>query len=148
MAEIRHRVGVAAPAQQVFDAVATLHGLRSWWTTDVRGDPSLGGRLDFHFGDAKPGAVMEVADLASPARVEWRCVASHAEWVDTRVTFELEEGRDETVLLFTHGGWQAPTPFMAHCSTKWAQFLLGLKASFEGGKATPFPDDPKASSWS
>ena len=36
---------------------------------------------------------------------------------------------------------------MFHCSTKWAYFLLGLKASLEGGKATPFPGDLQISSW-
>ena len=36
---------------------------------------------------------------------------------------------------------------MGHCSTKWAYFLLGLKAGLEGGKATPWPDDMPISSW-
>jgi hypothetical protein len=36
---------------------------------------------------------------------------------------------------------------MHHCSTKWAYFLLGLKAGLEGGAATPYPDDMKISSW-
>ena len=31
--------------------------------------------------------------------------------------------------------------------TKWAYFLLGLNDDFEGGKATPFPDDEHISSW-
>jgi len=38
-------------------------------------------------------------------------------------------------------------PFEAHCSTKWAYFLLGLKSLLEGGQATPYPGDLKISSW-
>ncbi len=36
---------------------------------------------------------------------------------------------------------------MAHCSTKWGYFLLGLKNGLEGGKATRYPEDMKISSW-
>jgi hypothetical protein len=36
---------------------------------------------------------------------------------------------------------------MHHCSTKWAYFLLALKAQLEGGRGTPYPDDMKISSW-
>jgi hypothetical protein len=51
------------------------------------------------------------------------------------------------VLLFTHASWREPVEFMHHCSTKWAYFLLGLKAWLEGGEATPFSDDMNISSW-
>ena len=51
------------------------------------------------------------------------------------------------MLRFAQAGWREPVEFMAHCSTKWAYFLLGLKDGFEGGKATPFPDDEHISSW-
>ena len=63
------------------------------------------------------------------------------------MTVELESSGDETVLRFAHAGWREPVEFMGHCSTKWALFLLGLKAGLEGGKATPFPDEVKISSW-
>ena len=53
----------------------------------------------------------------------------------------------ETVLLFTHADWREPVEFMHHCSTKWAYFLLGLKAGFEGGSATPYPGDMAISRW-
>ena len=32
-------------------------------------------------------------------------------------------------------------------STKWAYFLLGLKAGLEGGSATPYPGDMAISTW-
>jgi hypothetical protein len=67
--------------------------------------------------------------------------------VDTTITFDISASGDETVLRFAHAGWREPVEFMAHCTTKWAYFLLGLKDGFEGGKATPFPDDEHISSW-
>ncbi len=37
MADIRHRVGIAAPRERVYRALATREGLSGWWTRDVRG---------------------------------------------------------------------------------------------------------------
>ena len=150
MASIRHRVGIAAPQTRVYDALATKEGLSSWWTRDVEGTQDQGGTLRFFFGGAEPGAVMEVVDLTPPQRVEWRCVQGPDEWVGTGVTFELKPAEDqdgETVVLFTHADWREPVEFMHHCSTKWAYFLLGLKAGLEGGEATPHPNDQRISSW-
>jgi uncharacterized protein YndB with AHSA1/START domain len=147
MADIRHRVGIAAPQGDVYEKLATTEGLAQWWTQDVRGDSQLGGKLDFYFGGPQPGCVMEVADSTPDSRVEWRCVDGPAEWIDTKVVFDLTFTDDETVVLFTHGDWREPVEFMHHCSTKWGYFLLGLKSGIEGGKATPFPGELKISSW-
>ena len=147
MADIRHRIGIAAPKERVYEALSTTEGLSGWWTRTVDGDPSVGGKLRFFFGGAEPGAVMEVAGLTPNKHVGWRCVEGPEEWVGTNLTYDLASSADETVVLFTHGDWREPVEFMHHCSTKWAYFLLGLKASFEGAEATAFPDDAKISNW-
>jgi hypothetical protein len=36
---------------------------------------------------------------------------------------------------------------MYHCSTKWATFLMSLKALIETGKGDPAPDDVQISNW-
>ena len=36
---------------------------------------------------------------------------------------------------------------MHHCSTKWAIFLMSLKALVETGKGAPNPDDVKIDNW-
>jgi len=51
------------------------------------------------------------------------------------------------VLLFTHADWREPVEFMSHCSTEWAVYLLGLKASLEGAKGNPWPDKANICSW-
>ena len=147
MVDIRHRVGIDAPQESVYQAVATRDGLRTWWTSRVEGDSRVGGSLGFYFGNPEPSAVMEVVQLSSPERVVWRCVSGPEEWVSTHVTFDLKRNDDETVLLFTQSDWREPVEFMHHCSTKWGYFLLGLKSGLEGGRATPFPEDVRISSW-
>ncbi len=147
MATIRHRVGIAAPQARVYEALTTVEGLSSWWTRDVKGDPHLGGTLQFFFGSPEPGAIMEVTALEPTQHVEWRCVGGADEWVGTTLTFDLTPGDDETVVRFTHAGWREPVEFMYHCSTKWAYFLLGLKGWLEGGEAAPWPKDAPISRW-
>lgn len=146
MADIRHRVGIGAPPDATYHALSTIEGLSGWWTETVEGDPAVGGRLRFIFGgDGAPA--MEVTELVPGKRVAWRCVEGPDEWLGTELTFDLSTSGDETVVMFTQAGWREPVAFMHHCSTKWAVFLLGLKAGLEGGAATPFPADPAISSW-
>jgi uncharacterized protein YndB with AHSA1/START domain len=147
MADIRHRVGIAAPPERVFEVLTTLEGLASWWTRDVDGDPTEGGLVQFYFGSPEPSAVMEVVGLAPSHRVEWDCVKGPDDWVGTTMTFELEPGEDETVLLFTHAGWREPGAFLHHCSTKWGYFLVGLKVWLEGGASIAYPADMSISGW-
>ena len=147
MADIRHRVGIAAPQARVYEALTTTEGLARWWTQRVDGDPDLGGTLRFFFGGTEPGAVMEVVDASAPDRVTWRCAGGPHEWVGTTIDFALRSAEGETVVLFTHGAWREPVDFLHHCSTKWGYFLLGLKAWLEGDKASPYPDDMPISAW-
>jgi uncharacterized protein YndB with AHSA1/START domain len=147
MFDIRHRVGIAAAPSSVYGQLATTDGLRSWWTTDVRGRAEVGEKLSFHFGGPDRFFVMEVVEQTPDERVVWRCVEGPAEWVDTDFTFQLGAADGETVVLFTHGGWREPVEFMHHCSTKWASYLLGMKHGLEGGRARPYPDDEKISRW-
>jgi uncharacterized protein YndB with AHSA1/START domain len=147
MPDIRHRVGIAAPPERAYEALATKEGLAGWWTHDVRGDANLGGKLEFYFASPEPSAVMEVVELDPNHRVRWRCVQGPDEWVETNLTFDVTTSDGETVVLFTHADWREPVEFIHHCSTKWGYHLLGLKVGLEGGKATPYPDDMKISSW-
>jgi len=147
MIDIRHRIGIEAPQAQVHQALATKDGVASWWSRDAEGDAAEGGKLVFHFGRPEPRLELEVLEV-TPDRVQWRCLYGPNEWLDTTITFELDENDGETAVLFTHAGWREAVPFEAHCSTKWAYFLLGLKSLLEDGQATPFPSDRQISRWS
>ena len=142
MPDIRHRVVISAPLGSVYEAVATTDGISEWWTRDgVRGESSEGSKLRFFFGQPEPAAVMEVTRLDPDGHVHWNCVEGADEWVGTKLAFDLTQSGDETVVLFTHADWRDPSEFMAHCSARWAYFILSLKSLVETGKGTPFPDD-------
>jgi uncharacterized protein YndB with AHSA1/START domain len=137
MPDILHRVGIGAKAERVFEALATVDGLRGWWVSTAAGQGRPGGVIDFGF------CRMEVLESAPGRRIRWRCVQGPEEWVGTEVSFDLAWKDDQTFVVFKHAGWREPVEFMHHCSTKWATFLLSLRDLVERGKGAPYPQDLK-----
>ncbi|MET8087658.1 SRPBCC domain-containing protein [Micromonospora sp. NPDC005237] len=146
MVDILHRVGVVAPLDDVYRAVATPEGLAAWWTTDTVGKSEVGGQLAFRFGDAG-GFDMEVLELDPTGNVRWRVTDGPGEWVGTEIDWRLDQRGDYTIVLFSHEGWREPGEFMHHCGTKWATFLMSLKELVETGRGRPAPDDVQISDW-
>jgi uncharacterized protein YndB with AHSA1/START domain len=146
MVDILHRIGVEASSpEKVYDALTTLDGLSGWWAQDTSGETGTGGVIKFRFGPG--GFDMKVAELDPGRLVRWEVVEGPAEWVGTRVSFELSQAGDFTIVLFEHRGWAEPVEFMYHCSTKWATFLLSLKQLVETGAGAPDPIDLQISDW-
>ena len=146
MPDILHKVGIKSTSLgDVYNALATVEGLSSWWTSDTRGESNVGGELQFRFGDG--GFDMRVLELEPGKRVLWQVVDGPEEWLGTKISFDLNQNGDWTVILFKHLGWKAPVEFMHHCSTKWAVVLLSLKSLRETGKGSPWPNEIKLDSW-
>ena len=151
MKDIIHRIGIQAPAAQVYNALATIPGLAGWWTEETTGDSKVGGIVKFVFhlenGELLGGFDMDVLELTPEQKVRWRVKAGPDEWVGTDIEFTLSRQDDYTIVLFGHRLWREEVEFMAHCSTKWATFLLSLKELVETGHGRPAPDDVKISDW-
>jgi len=145
MVDILHRIGVTGSPDDVYAALTTVDGLAGWWTEDVDGDGDTGGVLRFRF---EPGGFdMLVLEAKAAELVLWEVVDGPDEWIGTHIRFELSEEDGFTIVLFEHGGWKTPVPFMHHCSTKWATFLMSLKELVETGVGRPAPRDVKISNW-
>lgn len=147
MADILHRIGIkSSSVDDVYQALTTPAGLAGWWTVDTRGEGDrVGGTLEFRFGNG--GFDMEVTELYPPTTVRWRVVDGPEEWVGTHINWELQKEGEYIIILFKHEGWKEPVAFMHHCSTKWAIFLMSLKALVETGKGAPSPNDVKIDNW-
>ncbi len=147
MVDILHRVGVeGSTPEAVYRALTTVDGLAGWWTEDTAGSEGVGGVLAFRFPPVG-GFDMEVVELRPSERVVWRVVDGPEEWVGTTVEWDLRQDGDWTIVLFGHRGWAEPVEFMHHCSTKWASYLLSLKALTETGTGAPAPRDVQISDW-
>ncbi len=121
MVDILHKVGIKSSSPDAaYKALTTLEGLSGWWTNDTRGDGKVGGVIQFRFGAG--GIDMKVLELDPPGRVLWQVVDGPAEWIGTKVSFDLRQEGDWTIFLFKHQGWKEPVEFMHHCSTKWGVF--------------------------
>jgi uncharacterized protein YndB with AHSA1/START domain len=150
MVDILHRVGIKAPLDEVYRALATREGVAGWWTTDTQGDSKVGGTLKFRFmsdGKELGGFDMKVLELQPGKRVLWQVAEGPAEWVGTRISFDLKQEDGFSIVLFKHQGWKDAGEFMSHCSTKWAIFLMSLKSLAETGEGAPSPHDVRISNW-
>jgi uncharacterized protein YndB with AHSA1/START domain len=139
MPDILHKLAIKSPPGDAYKALTTLDGLAGWWTRDTQGSCSAGGTIQFRFGGK--GTHMKVLELEAGKRVLWQVVEGPAAWVGTKLSFDLATDGDFTQVLFKHQDWKEPSDLMAHCSTKWATFLISLKSLVESGKGAPYPDD-------
>jgi Activator of Hsp90 ATPase homolog 1-like protein len=146
MPDILHKVGIKSSSlNDVYKALTTVEGLSGWWTTNTQGESKVGGVLQFRFGAG--GFDMKALELHPAKCVLWQVVDGPEEWIGTKISFELNQKDDWTIVLFKHGDWKEPVEFMHHCSTKWGVFLLSLKSLLETGKGAPHPNDIKLDSW-
>jgi len=146
MPDILHKVGIkSSTLDDAYAALTTIEGLSAWWTNNTQGETKPGGVLQFRFG---PGGIdMKILELEPAGRVQWQVIDGPKDWIGTKVSFDLRQEGDWTIIVFKHQGWHAPVEFMHHCSTKWAVFLLSLKSLLETGQGAPAPNEIKLDSW-
>lgn len=142
---------------RLFDAIATLEGLRGWWSTDVIGSPAIGDVLRFGFTlpSHNEWIVMRVDAVRRPSRVEWTCVAQyvapvglekHDEWITTRVTFDIGKAEgDGCNLRFQHHGLFQQLECYRLCVSGWDHFLRSLRMLVEEGKGNPYENQVRKS---
>lgn len=151
MVDIIHRIGIKAPPSKVYAALSTVHGIAGWWTREVTGASKPGGAINVVFrspdGSERGRMEFELTQLSPDQEVRWRFIAGPSEWLGTEVTFDLRQEGDSTLILFGHRNWREAIEFTAHCSTKWATFLLSLRDLVETGQGKPSPDDLKIDNW-
>jgi hypothetical protein len=129
MAVIHHRIGIKAASESIYQA------LTRWWTNDVSG--AIGSIIQFRFNSGGPD--FEVTELVENKTLHWQHSGNVPEpWMGTEITSHLQGEDDQAYVLFSHFNWHETSDFMAHCSTKWAVFLLSLKEALETGKGKSF----------
>lgn len=82
-----------------------------------------------------------------PKLVQWTCRKGPAEWIDTEITFDLKQENDFHDRVVRPLQMERAVEFMAHCSMKWAVFLMSLKEFAETGKGKAAPRDIKINNW-
>ena len=148
--DILHRVGIKSTPDAVYRALTTRDGLAAWWTDRTEGDGPVGGLFQFRFvdGDVDIGGFdIKVLELQPDRQVLWQVVGGPDEWIGTRISWDIRQEGEYAIVMFRHQDWREPVEFMHHCSTKWAIFLMSLKALVETGTGQPNPVDVKIDNW-
>ena len=147
MPDILHRIGIKSSSpNDAYKALTAIQDLSGWWTVDTKGESKVGEVVKFRFGE-HGGFDMKVLELDPAKRVLWQVVDGPGEWIGTKVSFDLKQDGDYTIILFNHQGWKEPVEFMHHCSTKWGVFLMSLKSLVETGKGAAYPNDVLIDNW-
>jgi uncharacterized protein YndB with AHSA1/START domain len=127
---------IHAAAERVFGAIATLDGLRRWWTAIVTGSADPGGTLRFGFAGLDEQIVMRVDAVRPLSAIAWSCVAHTRdhEWTGSTVQFGLaDRGPQACELNFRHTGIGRDL-----VAEGWKHFLASLAAYAEHGTGSPY----------
>ncbi|MGL5116704.1 MAG: SRPBCC family protein [Beijerinckiaceae bacterium] len=144
--DILHKVAAKASTDAFYGALTTIDGLAGWWTNNTQGEARIGSVITFRFGTLGFFA-MKVLEMRPASRVVWEVQEGPPDWTDTQIIFDLKQEGEYAIVLFRHAGWNEASEGMHHCSTKWAVFMLSLKALVETGKGQPAPGDIKIDNW-
>ena len=137
METIYHCFIIDASRNKVFSAISNIHGITGWWTTSVRGTYEKQESLHFIFGDSMIISV-EVSEIRPLENVVWICRKGPIDWINTKLSFTLEENDGNTLVKFKHSHWAQMNDFFGECNFHWAHFLRSLKLFCETGKGTPY----------
>ncbi len=139
MTDIIHEITVNAPADTVFDAIATEAGLKGWWTTDARASGRMGGTASFGFYKKKMTLDMRYDALERGKRLQWSVTGGPDVWRGTAVSFDLEPAEEgATKVRFRNSGWKTPDGiYPAMINTGWGGLMYHLKKYAESGKSAP-----------
>ncbi len=132
----QHEMTIQAPRERVFAAVATVGGLRGWWTPIVAGPAGPGRRLAFGFEGRDEAIVVSIDAMSPPSSVRWTCLEHTAApgWAGTTIAFELgNAGSEGCVLWFGHKGVPAE-----EVAAGWDRFLTSLTRLVETGEGVPY----------
>jgi uncharacterized protein YndB with AHSA1/START domain len=142
MPDVMHLIKIGVSPERVYQAVATAEGIQNWWTRDAVLDSKNGGEGEFGFYGHRFVIKAKVDSLEPLAHVGWNHITStHGGFDGTTISFDLRADGSDTVLAFSHRGFQQADDNYAGATTRWSYYLFSLKRYLEDGKGTPNPDD-------
>ena len=139
MEHIRHYLVIKAPIEKVYDAITTQDGLSKWWTEKTIAKSEVDFVNEFRFGEQYHNK-MRVTQLILHKSIQWVCEVGEQEWIDTKISFNLEVKEGKTILRFAQRDWQEATEFYESCNFQWGYYMQSLKMLCETGNGMPHQD--------
>ena len=139
MPDIFSDLPIHAAIERVFDAVSTPGGLDTWWTQTCTGTPVEGAEFSLGFGPTYDWRA-RVTKCRPNAEFELRLTDADADWMGTRVRFQLAAIGDSTQLRFSHTGWPTANEHWRTSCYCWPVYLRLLRRSLEFGEVVPYEE--------
>lgn len=98
MATIPHRITIHVPQDQVFRALSTVEGLKSWYTPKIEGAVGKNQKAVFRFTDEKPFH-RKFIEVKPNSLVRWECLEGPGEATGTTVTFRVSSKDDNKTVV-------------------------------------------------
>jgi uncharacterized protein YndB with AHSA1/START domain len=139
--DYRRELLIAAPCERAFAAVATVQGVRGWWTPLVSGGAGDGAPVRLRFAGLDEHIDMRLVDSRPPRRASWSIIehSSLDEWAGTTLRFEISSrGPAACAVAFRHAGLSPRLDCFEDCRLGWDHFLKSLAAFAEQGVGHPF----------
>lgn len=141
MKDIRHRVGIAAATDDIFEALTEPDRLVRWWAATARRETEPAPRLVLGFPGSRD-LVWDIAEAEFGRRLHLRLRSGPDEWSGSALLFDLAEADDQVFVTLTHRTTdETPAEAWQFFCTKWPLFLVSLKDFLETGSGRPYPDD-------
>lgn len=132
-------IEVEADPKVVFDTIADVPGLATFWTPDVRSEGSDGRELSLGFESAPTRLPATVTEAEAPHSVTLAFGGDWPAWSGTAASWSLEPSELGTKVVFRHGFPDTMPEFdFGSVALTWALVVARLKDVVEsGGTANP-----------
>ena len=137
MPDIYSDFPVKVPPADVFRVVSTPAGLDQWWTKRSAGTAAMGAEYELWFGPEYDWRA-RVAACAAPQRFELEITRAGADWVGTRVGFEITGTGATSQVRFHHTGWPVANEHYRVSCYCWPMYLRILRRYLEYGETVPY----------
>lgn len=133
---------VAASPQEVFNAITNVRG---WWSEEVNGNSEkLSDEFTYQYMDVHR-CNMRLIEVVPDKRMVWLCLDNYfsftedkAEWIGTKIVFEISRQGEMTRLHFTHQGLVPEYECYNACTKGWTQYIQqSLKSLITTGEGQP-----------
>jgi len=137
--DILHDFPIDTSVSRVFSAITSPAGLDQWWTKRSAGKPVQGSDYQLGFGPNYEWRAKVVRSVPDGA-FELEMTDADADWIGTRIGFELQQMKESTQVRFHHTGWPTNNDHYRISCYCWAMYFRILKRHLEHGETVAYED--------
>ena len=131
------------------EAFQSIKDFRGWWSEEIEGKTdTLNESFFYHYKDIHLCKIKLIEEVAGKKLVylildnEFNFIQDKAEWVNTKLIFDLTPKGNKTEVKFTHKGLVPEYECFNVCNEAWSGYINNsLKNFIDTGTGNPNPKD-------